>query len=218
MYRTLVDMRQSTKFNIKSIHWMVLWALIALPSTLCQAQDDHLPPPVAQGYLVPATIFEGDTIANFALPVLHIFKPLRLNTRDQQLAYRRLVRDVKKTLPYAKIVSTTLMETYDYLETLPSEREKRKHLKQMEKDLLKEYTPKLRKLTLNQGKLLIKLIGRETGSSSYGLIDAYLGGFSAGFWNSMAGVFGATLKVEYDPEGEDAMIERVCVMVERGYI
>lgn len=196
---------------------MLLWLLVGLYLSGF-AQDDKIPPPIAKGYLVPATIFEGDTIPNFALPVVHIFKPLRLNTREQQLAYRRLVRDVKKALPYAKIVSATLLETYEYLETLPTEREKRKHIKQMEKDLLKEYTPQLKKLTLNQGKLLIKLIGRETGSSSYGLIDAYLGRFSAGFWNTMAGAFGASLKTDYDPEGKDALIERVCVMVERGYI
>lgn len=196
---------------------ILLWLLVGLHLSGF-AQDDKIPPPIAKGYLVPATIFEGDTIPNFALPVVHIFKPLRLNTREQQLAYRRLVRDVKKALPYAKIVSATLMETYEYLETLPTEREKRKHIKQMEKDLLKEYTPQLKKLTLNQGKLLIKLIVRETGSSSYGLIDAYLGRFSAGFWNTMAGAFGASLKTDYDPEGKDALIERVCVMVERGYI
>lgn len=196
---------------------MLLWLLVGLHLSGF-AQDDKIPPPIAKGYLVPATIFEGDTIPNFALPVVHIFKPLRLNTREQQLAYRRLVRDVKKALPYAKMVSATLLETYEYLETLPTEREKRKHIKQMEKDLLKEYTPQLKKLTLNQGKLLIKLIGRETGSSSYGLIDAYLGRFSAGFWNTMAGAFGASLKTDYDPEGKDALIERVCVMVERGYI
>lgn len=196
---------------------MLLWLLVGLHLSGF-AQDDKIPPPIAKGYLVPATIFEGDTIPNFALPVVHIFKPLRLNTREQQLAYRRLVRDVKKALPYAKIVSATLLETYEYLETLPTEREKRKHIKQMERDLLKEYTPQLKKLTLNQGKLLIKLIGRETGSSSYGLIDAYLGRFSAGFWNTMAGAFGASLKTDYDPEGKDALIERVCVMVERGYI
>lgn len=196
---------------------ILLWLLVGLHLSGF-AQDDKIPPPIAKGYLVPATIFEGDTIPNFALPVVHIFKPLRLNTREQQLAYRRLVRDVKKALPYAKIVSATLLETYEYLETLPTEQEKRKHIKQMEKDLLKEYTPQLKKLTLNQGKLLIKLIGRETGSSSYGLIDAYLGRFSAGFWNTMAGAFGASLKTDYDPEGKDALIERVCVMVERGYI
>lgn len=197
---------------------LLFWLLVAFHLFSLAQQEDRIPPPIAEGYLVPATIFEGDTIANFALPVVHIFKPLHLNTREQQLAYRRLVRDVKKTLPYAKIVSATLMETYDYLETLPTEREKRQHIKQMEKDLLREYTPQLKKLTLNQGKLLIKLIGRETGSSSYGLIDAYLGRFSAGFWNTMAGVFGASLKTDYDPEGKDAIIERVCVMVERGYI
>ena len=77
---------------------LLLWFLVGGRLSIF-AQDDKIPPPLAEGYLVPATIFEGDTIANFALPVVHIFKPLRLNTREQQLAYRRLVRDVKKALP-----------------------------------------------------------------------------------------------------------------------
>lgn len=204
-------------------HYFPLTLLCILCIAFCfpepaKAQDNSIPPPVAKGYMVPACVYEGDTIANFSLPVLHIFKPLRLNTRDQQLAYRRLVRDVKRVLPLAKMVSETLFETYEYMETLPTEKAKRKHMKQLEQDLLKEYTPELKKLTLNQGKLLIKLINRECHTSSYGLIDAFLGRFSASMWNSFAKLFGATLKSTYDPEGEDAVIERVCVMVERGYI
>lgn len=198
---------------------LTLFLLLMTSRTVtAQVGADKLPPPAAKGYMVPAIVLNGDTLANFSLPVLHIFKPLNLNTREKQLAYRKLVRDVRKALPYAKMVSATLMETYEYLETLPTEKEKRKHIRRLEQDLLKDYTPELKKLTLSQGKLLIKLINRETGSSSFGLIDAFLGRFSAGFWDTMAGAFGATLKVGYDPEGEDAVIERVCVMVERGYI
>lgn len=198
---------------------LLLLSVVKSPLVFAQVvENGKIPPPIAKGYMVPATIFDGDTIANLSLPVVHIFKPLNLNTREQVLAYRRLVRDVKKALPFAKTVSATLMETYEYMETLPSEREKSRHIKRLEDDLLKEYTPQLRKLTLNQGKLLIKLIERETGTNSYGLIDAFLGRFSARFWNTMAKTFGTSLKTTWDPEGEDAIIERVCVMVERGYI
>lgn len=200
--------------------WLFLLLTLSV-GTMASAQIsrmEKIPPPVAKGYMVPATVMDGDTIPDLKLPVFHIFKPLRLATREQQLAYRKLVRDVKKALPYAKLVSATLMETYEYMETLPTEKEKAKHVRQLEKDLIKEFTPQLRKLTLNQGKLMIKLIGRETGTSSYGLIDAFLGRFSAGFWNTMAKTFGASLKVDYDPEGDDALIERICVLVERGYI
>lgn len=197
----------------------MLLSVAMSPSIIAQVvEKSSIPPPVTKGYMVPATVFDGDTMANLSLPVLHIFKPLRLVTREQQMAYRRLVRDVKRALPFAKTVSATLMETYEYMETLPTEKDKRRHIKQFEDDLLKQYTPQLKKLTLNQGKLLIKLIERETGTNSYGLIDAFLGRFSAGFWNTLAMTFGTSLKSSWDPEGEDAVIERVCVMVERGYI
>lgn len=200
--------------------WILLLLMVAKsPSLFAQVMEkSNIPPPVTKGFMVPAVVFEGDTIANLSLPVVHIFKPLNLSTRSQQLAYRRLVRDVKKALPFAKVVSATLMETYEYMETLPTEREKARHIRRLEEDLLREYTPQLKKLTLNQGKLLIKLIERETGTNSYGLIDAFLGRFSARFWNTLANTFGASLKTTWDPEGEDAIIERVCVMVERGYI
>ena len=198
---------------------LLLLSMAVSPSVLAQVvEKSDIPAPVVKGYIVPATVFEGDTMPNLSLPVVHIFKPLRLDTRAQQLAYRRLVRDVKKALPFAKIVSATLMETYEYMETLPTERDKTRHVRQLEKDLLKQFTPQLRKLTLNQGKLLIKLIERETGTSSYGLIDAFLGRLSAGFWNTLANTFGTSLKTTWEPEGEDAVIERVCIMVERGYI
>ena len=88
----------------------------------------------------------------------------------------------------------------------------------MEKELFKEYKPELKKLTFSQGKLLIKLIDRECNQSSYNLLKAFLGSFRAGFWNLFAGMFGTSLKTEYDPEGKDFMIERIVVLVENGLL
>ena len=86
----------------------------------------------------------------------------------------------------------------------------------MEKELFAQYKPELKKMTLAQGKLLIKLIDRECNQSSYNLVKAFLGSFRAGFWNLFAGMFGASLKTEYDPQGKDALTERIVILVERG--
>ena len=101
---------------------------------------------------------------------------------------------------------------------MPNEKARQAHLKLMEKDLFKQYKPELKKLSFSQGKLLIKLIDRECNQSSYNLLKAYLGSFRAGFWNIFAGMFGASLKSEYDPKGKDALTERIVIMVENGLI
>ena len=106
----------------------------------------------------------------------------------------------------------------EYMETLPNDKTRQAHLKRMEKELFAQYKPELKKLSFSQGKLLIKLIDRECNQSSYNLLKAYLGSFRAGFWNFFAGMFGASLKSEYDPKGKDAMTERVVVLVENGLI
>jgi hypothetical protein len=129
-----------------------------------------------------------------------------------------MVRDVKKTLPYAQMIYATLIETYEYIMTLPTEEDRRKHLSRMENDLFKQYKPELRKMTLSQGKLLIRLINRECNQTSFELVKAFLGSFRAGFWNIFAGTFGASLKSTWEPEGRDAEIERIIEMVEMGML
>jgi len=170
------------------------------------------------GYLVPACIYEGDTIASLRLPTLYCFKPLKFKNKKQQQKYYRLVRNVKKTLPIAKEVNRAIIETYEFLQTLPNEKAREKHLQAVEKSVKEQYTPRMKKLTFSQGKLLIKLINRETNSSSYELVKAFLGPFKAGFYQAFAAIFGASLKKEYHPEGEDAEIERIVLMVESGQI
>ena len=170
------------------------------------------------GYLVPACIYEGDTIASLRMPTLYCFKPLKFKNKKQQQRYNRLVRNVKKTLPIAKEVNRAIIETYEFLQTLPDEKARQKHLQAVEKSVKEQYTPRMKKLTFSQGKLLIKLINRETDSSSYELVKAFLGPFKAGFYQAFAAIFGASLKKEYHPEGEDAMVEQIVLLVESGQI
>lgn len=159
-----------------------------------------------------------DTIATITLRSVQVFPKPKFKNRREEAKYWKLVRDVKKTLPYAKMVYETLIETYEYIETMPTEEERTRHLKRMEKELFAQYKPELKKLTFAQGKLLIKLIDRECNQSSYHLVKAFLGSFRAGFWNLFAGMFGASLKTEYDPKGKDAEIERIVVQVENGML
>lgn len=168
-------------------------------------------------FLTPMCIYQGDTIPYVKLPNVYIFKPLNFKNKRQARQYNKLVRDVKKVLPIAKEVNSLVIETYEYLMTLP-EKERPKHIKAVEKSLKEQYTPRLKKLSLSQGKLLIKLVDRETSSTGYELAKAFLGSFRAGFYQAFAALFGASLKKEYDPTGDDALTERVILLVESGQI
>lgn len=197
-----------------------IWFKILIPILLCpiginaqKIKINTLPEGIYKAYL------EGkDTIPIINLQEVFIYPQIKFKNKREQARYNKLVRDIKRTLPYAKLVYATLIETYEYIETLPNEKAKQEHLKRIEKELFKEYKPELKKLTFSQGKLLIKLIDRECNQSSYNLLKAFLGSFRAGFWNLFAGMFGASLKTEYDPEGKDFMIERIVVLVENGLL
>lgn len=160
----------------------------------------------------------GDTIWVIDMKPIYCFPPMKFKNKKEEEYYWRTVRDVKKTLPYAKLVHAALIETYEYIQTLPTQKEREAHLKKMEKDLFKQYKPVLKQMSYRQGKLLIKLIDRECNQSSYDLIKAFLGGFRAGFWQTFGAVFGVSLKSEWEPENKDAMLERICILVESGQL
>ncbi|MDR1763255.1 MAG: DUF4294 domain-containing protein [Dysgonamonadaceae bacterium] len=164
------------------------------------------------------TEFQGDSIRTFALNDIFVYPPQAFTDQKEAQKYLKLIRDVKKTLPYAKLIYGTLIETYEFIETLPTEQAREAHLKRMENDLFDEYKPVLKKMTLSQGKLLIKLIDRECNQTSYDLLKAFLGPVRAGFWNLFAGMFGASLKSTWEPEGKDAATERVVELVEMGLL
>ena len=164
-------------------------------------------------------VFEGgDSIQYMEMNNVYVFPPVAFSSKKQANAYMRLVKNVKKVLPIAKEANMIMMETAEFLETLPDKKAKDEHIKRVEKSIMKEYKPKMKKLTYSQGKLLIKLIYRESHSSGYELIQAFLGPVRAGFYQAFAWAFGASLKKEYDPEGVDRLTERVVLMVEAGQL
>lgn len=195
-----------------------LFFLILFLSFIAVRLDAQEQTTTIKGYLVPVCVYEGDTIPSMRMPTLYIYKPLKFKNKKKQQEYNRLVRNVKKTLPIAKEVNRAIIETYEFIQTLPDEKARQKHLSLVEKSVKEQYTPRMKKLTLAQGKLLIKLINRETSSSSYELVKAFLGPFKAGFYQAFAAIFGASLKKEYHPEDEDAMIERIIVLIENGQL
>ena len=195
-----------------------LFFLILFLSFITVRLDAQEQTTTIKGYLVPVCVYEGDTIPSMRMPTLYVYKPLKFKNKKKQQEYNRLVRNVKKTLPIAKEVNRAIIETYEFLQTLPDEKARQKHLSLVEKSVKEQYTPRMKKLTLSQGKLLIKLINRETSSSSYELVKAFLGPFKAGFYQAFAAIFGASLKKEYHPEDEDAMIERIIVLIENGQL
>lgn len=170
------------------------------------------------GYMVKVCVHKGDTIPYITLRNVYVYPELRFKNKRQERYYYKLVRDVKKTLPLAKEIRNIVIETYEYLETLPDKESKNKHIKAVEKGLKEQYTPKMKKLTFSQGKLLIKLVNRECNQSSFELVRAFMGPFKAGFYQTFAALFGASLKKEYQPEEEDKMVERVILLVESGQI
>ena len=160
----------------------------------------------------------GDSIQYMEMNNVYVFPPVSFDSKKQQAAYMRLVKNVKTVLPIAKEANIIMMETAEYLETLPDKAAREEHMKRVEQGILKEYKPRMKKLTYSQGKLLIKLVYRESHSSGYELIKAFLGPIRAGFYQAFAWAFGASLKKEYDPEGIDRLTERVVLMVEAGQL
>ncbi|MCX4258086.1 MAG: DUF4294 domain-containing protein [Muribaculaceae bacterium] len=163
---------------------------------------------------------EGDTVLMLVMNPVTVFPPLKFKNKKQEQFYWRTVRDVKKTLPYAKLICATLLETYEYIETFPTQKEREEYLKRMEKEVFEQYKPVLKQFTRSQARLLVKLIQRETNQSGYDILKAFLGSFRAGFWQTFGRLFGVNLKGQYRPDSnsDDAIIERVCVAVEMGVL
>ena len=167
---------------------------------------------------VSKVLKDGDSIQYVEFNNVYVYgQPVFKNEKERQ-KYNRLVYNVKKVLPIAKEARQMLIETTEYLETLPDEKSKNEHIKRVEDDIFRTYKPRMKKLTYSQGKLLIKLIDRECHSSSYEMIKAFMGPVRAGFWQVFAWGFGASLKKEYDAKGVDRLTERVVLMVEAGQI
>ncbi|MGI6074305.1 MAG: DUF4294 domain-containing protein [Fermentimonas sp.] len=214
---------------MKRLVHIILAALSILAPSMAKGQDYYasnvnpdVKGKVSTIYLMPnvypAVIIGNDTVACMWLEDFIKYQPMQFRNAKERVAYSKLIRDVKKTLPYAKQIATIIMETYEYMETLPDDKARQDHLNKMEKYLKDRYTPEMKKLTRSQGQMLMKLVDRETSSSSYHIIEAFMGSAKAFGYNLFASIFGNSLKKRYNPYGEDRATEQVCVLVEQGLV
>lgn len=194
---------------------MAIWTPLHAQDT---PDDDDNAPPVPLSVQMGKVYYKGDSIPSFTTPTLYKYPPMEFKNQRQQNRYNRLVKNVKQTLPMAKLVKTTMIETYEYLETLPTKEARERHIKAVEKGLWQQYRPTMKKLSYSQGKLLIKLIDRECNQSSFEMVKAFMGSFKANSYQAFAWLFGASLKKGYDPDDDDRFTERIVRMVESGQL
>lgn len=212
--------------NIRTL-FMLAILLLLLPSAAAAQQPAGAPEKQAtevEAVEVPimtqlgTTQYKGKTIPHVIYPTLPKYAPMQFSNEKEREEYNRLVYNVKKVLPWAKLAKLTIIETYDYLETLPDKRSRDEHIRRVEAGLKKQYAPALKKLTRSQGKLLIKLVNRECNMTGYNIAKAFIGSFKANLYQGIAVLFGNSLNKKYDPEGDDRYTERVVRMVEAGLI
>ena len=167
-------------------------------------------------YKTLATIIDGDTIPLINLAPTEIIETLSPEAAARMKVYLKLRRDVLRAYSYARLAETQLRYVNDSMAHISNERDKKRFVKQTEKQLKQDFEKDLKNLTITQGRILIKLVDRQTGSSSYHLVKELRGSFQAFFWQGLARLFGENLKTEYDSAGEDAMIENIVQQIERG--
>lgn len=163
-------------------------------------------------------INNGEVEWVYLMPELPVYPPLKFKSEKQRQQWNRLVANVKRVLPIAKQVRGIIAETTMMLEQLPDKKSKDAHIRNVERDIKRQFTPQMKQLTYSQGKLLIKLVDRECNQSSYEIVKAFIGPGRAAFYQVFAWTFGASLKKEYRPEDDDRLVERIAWQIETGQI
>jgi len=163
-------------------------------------------------------IRDNDTLPIVELPAVTVYQRKDFEYLYLKRRYRRLIVNVKKAYPYAQIAGLSLKAMDDTLATMSSEKARREWVNQAEKDIMKQFEKEVKRLTVTQGIILVKLIDRETGNTSYQVIKDLKGGLTAFFWQGIARIFGNNLKAEYDAEGDDRVIEDIVRGIEAGFI
>jgi hypothetical protein len=170
-------------------------------------------------YLLQKIKRNGETLPEIEIKEVAVYGHTGgIPRRSDFRKYERLVYNIKRVYPYALIVRAKLEEVNNKLMEIKDEKDRKEYMKQVEKDVFARYEDDIREMTITQGKILIKLIDRETMNTSYDLIRQYRGGLSAAFWQAIARIFGTSLKEEYDPYGQDILIELIVEDVEKGLL
>jgi hypothetical protein len=198
----------------------LIFFLFILNTLVIRAQEipsatGNAPSKEFAGKKYPASVYEGDTIVMAYLHTFMVVEERVFKSAKDEKKYRKLVRDVKKAYPYAKLAGERL-NNYNKMLEGKSEVEKKILMKEVEKSLKKEFRKDLENMTLSQGKILLKLIDRETGQTSFNLIKDFRGSVPAFFWQSLGSIFEVDLKTNYQPDGDDKEIENIVLLIQRG--
>lgn len=200
---------------MKKINFLLLiYFILLLPGFLFSQQDTAQ----KKGIITEIAVVDGDSIPYITLPYFVIIEKRIYISESDKINFDKLVRNVKKVYPYAKLAGIKLREYNDILKNAANDGERRRIMKKAEKEIKDQFGNELKNLTFSQGKILIKLLYRETGNSSYVLIQELRGKFVAFFYQAFARLFGYNLKITYDPLGEDRQIEYIINLIEKGLV
>jgi hypothetical protein len=169
-----------------------------------------------KSYVLQRVNRNGETLPEVEIKEVNVYAHPQFPKKSDFRKYERLVYNLKRVYPYSLIVRNRLMQVNTELINIKTDKERREYMRKVEKDVFAEYEDDIRDMTISQGRLLIKLIDRETQNTSYTLIKEYRGKLAAAFWQGIARIFGTNLKEEYDPNGDDALIESIITEIEAG--
>jgi hypothetical protein len=195
---------------------LILYISCSFVLTAISKSQDTIP--ITDDHIVQGIIIGSDTVLISRIEPVHIYRRPTFDSRRDWRRYRRLVHNVKKVYPYAKMAGEKYDIVSQHLLTLKTERERKKYIDQVEQEIKDEFEGDLKRLTITQGRILLKLIDREVGETSYVLLKDFKGNFSAFFWQALARIFGHNLKSEFDPEGEDELLNEIVLMIESGQL
>ncbi|MBE0646724.1 MAG: DUF4294 domain-containing protein [Bacteroidales bacterium] len=190
----------------------LLFFFLLFPAAGTLAQEADTLPKV-----VPGQILDGDTVPLVQVKSTYVYPPYEFKNRRQEHRYSRLVYNIQKVYPYAKLAGEKLLEFQLVMDTITNERDRKRYAKEAEKKLEDQFGDDIRDLTFSQGKILVKLIYRQTGNSSFEIVKELRGKFTAFVWQTLASLFGYDLKTGYDPNGEDRQIEEIIILIDQGY-
>ena len=155
----------------------------------------------------------GDSVAIF-----HITPVRKYARKPDMRRYARLVRAVKRVYPIAEEARVLMRTMESELLALPNKKQQKMYIKGIEKRLVREYTPVLKKMTIYDGSVLLKLIDRQVDDTAFDIIKEFRGGFEAGLWQALAKMFGNNLKTDYDPDNDDMLLEQIVNLYEKGLL
>jgi hypothetical protein len=208
-----VRVEYKMSFLKKYLFFCVLAALVSFTGH-AQDNDQTFLEKNDRGYMVHAIVEKGDTLPYVWLPWLTVSTEMPFRSKRKYAEWTRIRYNVKKVYPYAILAAAKLKEFDLILEKMPNDKVRNTYLKMCQRELEAQFSAELKDLSVNQGKILMKLIDRETGKTTYTIVKEMRGNFQAFMWQSLAVLFGSTMKQEYDAEGQDKMIELAIRQVE----